>query len=108
MSDSNKNLLCQTAPILVLFFPALLRIQVGDLLSSLKQRMSDSNKNLVCQALQLAAKVARAMGRPIDRMGRPMLAPALRNISDQKAQVRYVDLLMAVHTSGKGRIEGQG
>ena len=50
--------------------------------------MSDSNKNLTVQALGLLAKLARAMGKPIDRAARQLLDPALKNISDQKAQVR--------------------
>jgi cytoskeleton-associated protein 5 len=49
--------------------------------------MADSNKNLTAQALQLLARLARAMGKPIDRAAHSLLEPALKNISDQKAQV---------------------
>ncbi|GAX77872.1 hypothetical protein CEUSTIGMA_g5314.t1 [Chlamydomonas eustigma] len=66
------------------------RIQskLGDLVSALKPRLADSNKNLTAQALQLLAKLAGAMGKPIDKAARSLLEPALKNISDQKAQVR--------------------
>jgi cytoskeleton-associated protein 5 len=63
-------------------------MQVGELVQCLKLRMNDSNKNLVCQALGLVAKLARAMGKPLERQARPLLAPAIKNLSDQKAQVR--------------------
>ena len=65
----------------------LLSLQLGDLPSAFKPRMSDSNKNLTVQALGLLAKLARAMGKAIDRAARQLLDPALKNISDQKAQV---------------------
>lgn len=61
--------------------------QVGDLFSALKGRMADSNKNLTAQALILLGKVAKAMGKPIDRTARPLLGPALKNLSDNKANV---------------------
>ncbi len=57
-------------------------------MGALKGRMSDSNKNLMAQALALTGKLARAMGKAIDRAARPLLGPALRNLSDNKASVR--------------------
>ncbi|GLC42611.1 hypothetical protein PLESTB_001118900 [Pleodorina starrii] len=62
--------------------------QTGDLLPELKKRMADSNKNLTTQALTVLGRVAKAMGRAIDRQGRPLLAPAVKNITDQKQTVR--------------------
>ncbi|KAJ9516595.1 hypothetical protein QJQ45_015220 [Haematococcus lacustris] len=62
--------------------------QVGDLIAGLKPRMTDSNKNLGVQALGLLASLAKAMGKPIDRAARALLAPALKNLSDNKANVR--------------------
>ncbi|GFH15735.1 protein MOR1, partial [Haematococcus lacustris] len=59
--------------------------QVGDLIAGLKPRMTDSNKNLGVQALGLLASLAKAMGKPIDRAARALLAPALKNLSDNKA-----------------------
>jgi cytoskeleton-associated protein 5 len=56
-------------------------------MSALKARMTDSNKNLVSQALILLGKLARAMGKPIDRQARMLLTPALKNISDNKSTV---------------------
>lgn len=57
-------------------------------MGALKGRMSDANKNLAAQAMTLTGKLARAMGKAIDRAARPLLAPALRNLSDNKASVR--------------------
>ncbi|GIL58886.1 hypothetical protein Vafri_13702 [Volvox africanus] len=62
--------------------------QTGDLLPELKKRMADSNKNLTTQALTVLGRIAKAMGRAIDRQGRPLLAPAIKNITDQKQTVR--------------------
>lgn len=50
--------------------------------------MADSNKNLVTQALSLTGRLAKAVGRPIDRLARTLLGPALKNMSDKKATVR--------------------
>ena len=52
---------------------------------------SQFNANLPppSQALGLVAKLARAMGKPIERAARQLLEPALKNLSDQKAQVRH-------------------
>lgn len=61
--------------------------QVGDLLGALKQRMADSNKNLTTQALQLVGKIVKAMGKAADRVMKPVLSPALKNLSDNKATV---------------------
>ncbi|GIL97467.1 hypothetical protein Vretimale_3111 [Volvox reticuliferus] len=62
--------------------------QTGDLLPELKKRMADSNKNLTTQALTVLGRIAKAMGRAIDRQGRPLLTPAIKNITDQKQTVR--------------------
>lgn len=59
-------------------------------MGALKQRLADSNKNLQAQALGLVARLARATGRAIDRCARPLLGPALRNLSDNKATVGAV------------------
>lgn len=40
------------------------------------------------QAVCLLGKLAKAMGRPIERSAKPLLGPALRNITDQKVTVR--------------------
>ncbi len=61
--------------------------QTGDLLPELKKRLADSNKNLTTQALCVLGRIARAMGKAIDRNGRPLLAPAVKNITDQKQTV---------------------
>jgi hypothetical protein len=37
----------------------------------------------------LEGKLARAMGKAIDRNARPLLAPAMRNLSDNKASVSW-------------------
>lgn len=50
--------------------------------------MADTNKNLVVKALQLLGKLAKAMGKPIDRQARSLLGPALKNLSDNKPNVR--------------------
>ncbi|GFH15506.1 protein MOR1 [Haematococcus lacustris] len=68
--------------------------QVGDLIAGLKPRMTDSNKNLGVQALGLLASLAKAMGKPIDRAARALLAPALKNLSDNKANVGGLDACM--------------
>lgn len=62
-------------------------MQTGELLPELKKRLADSNKNLTTQALMLLARIAKAMGRAIDRQGRPLLVPAIKNITDQKQTV---------------------
>ncbi|KAG1675584.1 hypothetical protein FOA52_014172 [Chlamydomonas sp. UWO 241] len=62
--------------------------RVRDLVPALKQRMADSNKNLIVQALQLMARLVAALGAPADRTCRPLVAPAIRNLSDQKSSVR--------------------
>ncbi|EFJ44246.1 microtubule organizing protein mora [Volvox carteri f. nagariensis] len=62
--------------------------QTGDLLPELKKRMADSNKNLTTQALTVLGRIAKAMGKAIDRQGRPLLTPAIKNITDQKQTVR--------------------
>ncbi|PNH12606.1 Protein MOR1 [Tetrabaena socialis] len=62
--------------------------QTGDLLPELKKRLTDSNKNLTTQALTVLGRIAKAMGRAIDRQGRQLLAPAVKNITDQKQTVR--------------------
>ncbi|KAG2440105.1 hypothetical protein HXX76_004219 [Chlamydomonas incerta] len=62
--------------------------QTGDLLPELKKRLADSNKNLTTQALTVLGRIARAMGRAIDRNAKPLLAPAVKNITDQKQTVR--------------------
>lgn len=67
-----------------------LHIQVGELFSGLKARMADSNKNLVVQALSLVGKLAKAMGKGINRSGSIVLAPALKNLSDNKHNVRIM------------------
>ena len=64
-------------------------LQVGDLMTGLKQRMTDSNKNLVIQALQLVGKLAKAMGRPIAREARGVLGPSLRCLTDPKPMVSF-------------------
>jgi cytoskeleton-associated protein 5 len=79
--------------------------QTGELLPELKKRLADSNKNLVVQALGLLARLARAMGRAIDRQGRPLLGPAVKNITDQKQTVRaavaeLLDAWVAVASAG--------
>lgn len=66
------------------------RIQpnVGGLFSALKGRMTDSNRNLAAKVLQLLGDIARAMGPPFDKGARPLLFPAVANLSDNKKQVR--------------------
>jgi cytoskeleton-associated protein 5 len=61
-------------------------------MSALKARMADSNKNLISQALILLGKLAKAMGKPIERQARMLLTPALKNISDNKNTVRYTGM----------------
>jgi hypothetical protein len=56
-------------------------------MSALKLRMVDTNRNLTVLALQLVGKLAKAMGRAIDRQGRPVLTPAIKNMSDPKILV---------------------
>ena len=63
-------------------------LQLGELVPALKLRMSDGNKNLVVQALGLLGKVAKAVGKPIERQGKQALEPALRNLHDIKPNVR--------------------
>ncbi|KAG2491479.1 hypothetical protein HYH03_010264 [Edaphochlamys debaryana] len=62
--------------------------QTGELLPELKKRMTDSNKNLTTQALTVLGRIAKAMGKSIDRNAKPLLAPAVKNITDQKQTVR--------------------
>ena len=62
--------------------------QTGELLPELKKRLADSNKNLTTQALTVLGRIAKAMGRAIDRNAKPLLAPAVKNITDQKQTVR--------------------
>jgi len=50
--------------------------------------MADTNRNLAAQAIQLAARLAGAMGRPFERSGRVLLSPLLANCSDNKPVVR--------------------
>lgn len=57
-------------------------------MGGLKGRLSDTNKNLVIQTLALMGKLARAMGRPINREARPLLGPALKCLQDPKPTVR--------------------
>ncbi|PRW20522.1 microtubule associated isoform A [Chlorella sorokiniana] len=66
------------------------RIQpnVGELFPALKGRMTDSNRNLAAKVLQLLGDIARAMGPPFDKGARPVLFPAVANLSDNKKQVR--------------------
>lgn len=55
---------------------------------ALKQRLADSNKNLAAAAVSLLGRLAKSLGgRPADRLCRPLLAPALKNLCDQKATV---------------------
>eukprot|EP00803_Ostreobium_quekettii_P007309 evm.model.scf_1455.1 EVM.evm.TU.scf_1455.1 scf_1455:6723-19697(-) len=61
---------------------------VGDLFVALKGRFADSNRNLTAYALKLTAKLATAMGKPIDRQARFLLQPALACLFDIKPQVR--------------------
>ncbi|KAK9818850.1 hypothetical protein WJX81_005118, partial [Elliptochloris bilobata] len=51
-------------------------------------RLSDSNANLVARALCLAGELAAATGAAWDRVGRPLLTPALLGLADKKKQVR--------------------
>jgi hypothetical protein len=57
------------------------------MMPALKGRLTDSNKNLVAQTLSLIGKLAKAMGRAINREARPVLGPALRCICDSKPNV---------------------
>ena len=49
-------------------------------------RLSDSNANLVARALCLAGELATATGAAWDRVGRPLLNPALLGLADKKKQ----------------------
>lgn len=49
--------------------------------------MGDSNRNLAAKVLMLLGDIARAMGPPFDRVARPVLFPAVANLSDNKKQV---------------------
>ena len=51
-------------------------------------RMTDSNRNLAAKVLVLLGDIARAMGPPFDRAARPVLFPAVANLSDNKKQAR--------------------
>lgn len=62
-------------------------VQVGDLMPALKARFQDANRNTGAQALMLLATLAKAMGKPIARQARPLLAPAVKCICDSKHQV---------------------
>ena len=53
-----------------------------------QHRLGDSNRNLAARALRLLAELGSAMGPPIERVVRPVLAPALACLSDKKKQVR--------------------
>ncbi|GMH42322.1 hypothetical protein BSKO_10241 [Bryopsis sp. KO-2023] len=66
------------------------RIQpnVGDLMNTLKGITKDSNRNLAATGIKIVGKIATAMGKAIDRQGRPVLGPALLCISDTKTLVR--------------------
>ncbi len=52
-----------------------------------QHRLGDSNRNLAARALLLLAELGAAMGPPIERVARPVLAPALACLSDKKKQV---------------------
>lgn len=60
----------------------------GELMPALKARIGDSNKNLAVLAMQVFAKICKAMGKPIDRHGRPVLSASVKNIGDAKPNVR--------------------
>ena len=66
----------------------------------LQGRLSDSNANLVARALCLAGELAIATGAAWDRVGRPLLNPALLGLADKKKQVRLARGLPASLNGG--------
>jgi cytoskeleton-associated protein 5 len=66
----------------------------ADLFPALRARFADTNRNLAAKALLLLGKLAAAVGAPFDRAARPVLAPALGCLADNKKQVRDAVLAM--------------
>lgn len=90
LSDPNwKNRKAGLEDIEAILSEAGNRIQAntGELMSALKGITKDSNGNLVATGIRLMGKIATAMGKAIDRQGRPMLSPCLMCISDTKTLV---------------------
>ena len=65
-----------------------------ELFAALRGRLADTNRNLAARTLLLIGKLADAVGAPFDRLGRPVLIPALGTLSDNKKQVRDAAVAM--------------
>ncbi|KAI0221669.1 hypothetical protein L0F63_000494 [Massospora cicadina] len=61
---------------------------LGELLPALKARLEDKNLNLVVAALDLLGTVAEAVGKPYEKLGRPMVGPICSCINNPKLQNR--------------------
>lgn len=93
LTDSNwKNRKAGLEEVEAILSGAGNRIQptTGELMSTLKGITKDSNRNLAATGIKLMGKIATAMGKSIERQGRPVLTPALLCISDTKTLVRTV------------------
>ncbi|KAJ9059676.1 hypothetical protein DSO57_1038958 [Entomophthora muscae] len=61
---------------------------LGDLLPALKARLEDKNLNLVVATLDLLGVLAEAVGKPYDKLGRPLVGPICSCINNPKPQNR--------------------
>lgn len=61
-------------------------------MSALKSRLTDSNKNLASASVEIIGKLAKSVGKPIDRYLRTFVPPMLSQLSDQKISVRNIVL----------------
>ncbi|KAI9595885.1 armadillo-type protein [Syncephalis fuscata] len=60
----------------------------NELIPALKGRLGDSNKSLVVTTCEIIGLLAKGMGKPFEKMVRPLLPLMLSNLNDTKAPVR--------------------
>ncbi|KAJ3328607.1 Microtubule-associated protein, microtubule dynamics during spindle orientation, partial [Kappamyces sp. JEL0680] len=65
----------------------------SDLVAAFKSRLGDSNKIISTMAVDVLGKLAKSIGKPIDRYLRTFLPPMLAQLSDQKSSVRNTVLV---------------
>lgn len=73
----------------------LIEASIGDLMPALRARLADTNKNLVTLTLSLLETLSMAMGPPVERFTRIIFPDALKNLNDNKKNVREAVLAMS-------------
>ena len=67
---------------------------VGELMPALRARLADTNKNLIATSLSTLGLLSRAMGPSVDKYTKLILPDALKNVNDNKKNVREAVLQM--------------